>query len=191
MSEKHRSHKTDEELVVSMNLGDQGAFEELYDRYSIPIYNFFLSKLRNKEKAEDFLQNLFMKLLQKGKSFDSSKKFSTWFYTIAHNQCKNEFRNQSRAAVQDENFDLNSIVYNWDSSSEKMDSSIFSEHLTIALHKLGSDHHSSFILRFKHQFSIKEISEVMDCSEGTTKSRLFYSLKKLAAELKQFNPYSI
>ena len=174
-----------------MNLGNQGAFEELYERYSKPILQFFYSKLGNKEKAEDFLQNIFMKLIQSGKTFDASKKFSAWFYTIAHNQCKNEYRNLSRKAVQDDNFDLNSLVNHWDTSSERMDSSVFSEKLTLALENLGTDHQSTFILRFKHQFSIKEISTVLECSEGTTKSRIFYTLKKLASELKQFNPYSI
>lgn len=180
---------TDEKLVVLLNKGDEEAFEILYDRYAKPLLNFFFMKLRSKEKAEDFLQNLFVKLIEKGSQFDEQKVFRIWFYTLAHNQCKNEYRSLSRSKVEYNNIEDNSLVNNWESSSERIDSSIFSEHLNLALNKLNDDQKSSFLLRFKHNFSMKEISEVLECSEGTTKSRLFYALKQLAKELKEFNPY--
>lgn len=108
---------------------------------------------------------------------------------MAHNQCKNEYRSLSRSKIEYNNIEDNRLVNNWEEGLERMDLSIFSEHLTFALNKLGNDHQSSFLLRFKYSFSIKEISEVLECSEGTTKSRLFYTLKKLATELKKFNSY--
>lgn len=184
-------NKTDEELVQKMNSGSKLAFEILYDRYSLSLFRFFYSRFGNKEKAEDFLQNTFLTLFQKGATFDSSRKFSSWIYTIAHNQCKNEFRSLSRSYHRVENFDFNDLVSNDWRSSEKMDKSIFSEHLGMALSNLSHEHQSSFILRFKHQLSIREISEILDCSEGTTKSRLFYTLKKLAKKLNHFNPYAL
>ena len=183
--------KTDEELVQMMNSGSKLAFEILYDRYSLSLFQFFYSRFSNKEKAEDFLQNTFLTLFQKGETFDPSRKFSSWIYTIAHNQCKTEFRNLSRGYHQVENFDFNGLVSNNGKSSERMDSSIFSEQLGLALKELSHEQQSSFILRFKHHFSIREISEILRCSEGTTKSRLFYCLKKLAKKLKQFNPYTL
>ncbi len=182
-------YKTDEELVVLINNGNVFAFEMLYDRYSASLFQFFYAKLRDREKAEDFLQELFLKLFRKGESFDTSKKFSSWIYSIAHNQCKNEYRKLSRTYKQIDNFELNDLVSNVGMSSEKIDESIFSEHLRIALNTLSHEHQSSFILRFKYELSIREISEILDCSEGTTKSRIFYSLKKLAKKLKHFNPY--
>ncbi|MFT5667842.1 MAG: RNA polymerase sigma-70 factor (ECF subfamily) [Vicingaceae bacterium] len=180
---------TDEQLIALANKGDEVAFGLIYDRYSTLMLNFFYAKLQSKEKAEDFLQNLFVKLIEKGDSFNETKTFRTWFYTLAHNQCKNEYRSLSRSKIEYNNIEDNRLVNNWEEGSEKMDSSIFSEHLTFELNKLGNDQQSSFLLRFKYSFSIKEISEVLECSEGTTKSRLFYTLKKLANELKEFNPY--
>ena len=179
----------DESLVVLLNEGDEEAFEIIYDRYAKPMLNFFYLKLRSKEKAEDLMQNLFLKLIEKGKLFDQGQQFKTWFYTLAHNQCKNEFRTIERSNRRIENIKANRLVNNWESSSEKIDSSVFSEHLTLALDKLSSKHQTSFILRFKYNFTIKEISVVLECSEGTTKSRLFYALKNLAEDLKEFNPY--
>ncbi len=60
----------DEKLVVLLNEGDEEAFEILYDRYAKPLLNFFFMKLKSKEKAEDFLQNLFVNLIEKGSQFD-------------------------------------------------------------------------------------------------------------------------
>ena len=185
----YKSEWSDEKLVVLLNEGDEEAFEIIYDRYAKPLFGFFLMKLKSKEKAEDFLQNLFVKLIEKGNQFDHHKVFRTWFYTMAHNQCKNEYRSRSRSKIEYDSTEVNRLVNNWESSSERIDSSIFSEHLTLALNRLSDNHQSSFILRFKYSFSIKEISEVLDCSEGTTKSRLFYALKLLAQDLKEFNPY--
>ncbi len=54
--------KSDEVLVELMLAGKAEAFELLYDRYSTPLFQFFYAKLNDREKAEDFLQNLFMKL---------------------------------------------------------------------------------------------------------------------------------
>lgn len=184
-----RKNLTDEQLIILLNDGDEEAFGLIYDRYAESMLSFFYSKLQDREKAEDFLQNLFIKLIEKGSSFEVNKVFKTWFFTLAHNQCKNEYRRLSKLPIQEVNVEFNSLVNNWEEGLEKMDLSVFSEHLTFALKKLGNNHQSSFLLRFKYNFSIKEISEVLDCSEGTTKSRLFYTLKKLATELQEFNPY--
>ena len=180
---------SDEELVLEIIKGNQWAFEAIYDRYATPLYNFFFMKLGSKEKAEDLLQNIFLKLIEKANFFDEHKSFKTWFYTLAHNLCKNEYRTRSRSKVTYENIEVNRLVNNWEKSSERIDASIFSEHLSLALKNLNENQQTSFILRFKYNLSIKEISDILGCSEGTTKSRIFYTLKQLANDLKAFNPY--
>ena len=53
---------------------------------------------------------------------------------------------------------------------------------------LSENHKKTFILRFKHDLSIKDIAEILETSEGTVKSRIFYTLKKLGKNLKEFSP---
>lgn len=72
---------------------------------------------------------------------------------------------------------------------QNIDHDIFKDALYQELKNIGADHRSTFILRHQQNFSIKEISEIMNCSTGTVKSRLFYTVKKLAKNLKDFNPY--
>jgi RNA polymerase sigma-70 factor (ECF subfamily) len=62
----------------------------------------------------------------------------------------------------------------------------FKEALDQELMKLDDKHREVFVLKHIDGLSIKEISEIVGINEGTVKSRLFYAIKKLAAELKMF-----
>ena len=74
-------------------LGDQAAFSELYLRYKSRMYYYFYRMLGNStDTANDFLQELFMKLIEKPESYNPTYSFSTWFYSVANNMCKNEYR---------------------------------------------------------------------------------------------------
>src|ERR1700712_473931 len=73
--------------------GKEKAFTELYERYSKKMLYFFYQRLyQDKQKAQDFLQDLFLKILEKPQLFNADKKFKTWIYTLAANMCKNEYR---------------------------------------------------------------------------------------------------
>ena len=72
---------------------------------------------------------------------------------------------------------------------DKIDYSKFKDALYNELSKIEPDHRSIFILRFQEQLSVPEIKEIIGCSEGTVKSRLFYTTKKLAKCLSEYHPY--
>lgn len=166
---------------------DSKAFEELYDRYSKLMYNYFHRMLwKDKEKARDFTQDLFSKIIHKNDLFDDKRSFKTWLYSIAHNMCKNEY------AKHEVRKDAHSDIKYHQPGIEKskadvdLDKSEFKRELEIALSELDEVKRTTFELRFYQEMSIQEISEAMDCSEGTVKSRLFYTLKQLNEKLKAF-----
>ncbi|WP_225154629.1 RNA polymerase sigma factor, partial [Bradyrhizobium sp. NBAIM08] len=73
-------------------LGDQAAFSELYHRFKDRMYYYFYRMLGNSaDLANDFVQELFMKIVEKPKSYNPNFAFHTWFYSVAHNMCKNEY----------------------------------------------------------------------------------------------------
>ena len=83
----------DELLMVKVSDGDSAAFSEIYDRYSTPLINYFYRMLwRDRERAEDFMQELFTKLIHKPHLYNPDRRFKTWMYSIANNMCKNEYR---------------------------------------------------------------------------------------------------
>lgn len=178
----------DEELMALSSAGNNGAFTELYERYSGKLNAYFYRMLwSDPEKARDMTQELFTKIIQRPERYKKGKKFSTWIYSIASNMCKNEYRHHEvvqrhSPGVQDL-FSSTSRI-----KVEEIDHSDFKVSLEEELGKLGHDHRATFIMRYKQGLSIKEIAAVMDCSEGTVKSRVFYALKKLAKGLHQFDP---
>jgi RNA polymerase sigma factor (sigma-70 family) len=192
MSLQGRKYKafTDEELMQMIAKGDSMAFEELYDRYSKPMVNYFCRMLwKDREKAQDFMQDLFTKIVNRPDQYDSSRNFKTWLYSIANNMCKNEYRKQEVRKNTVKMTHENIKVY--DESQEKsrlMDAEVFNEMLDKELEELEEVQRSTFLMRFKMDLSIKEIAEIHQCSEGTVKSRIFYTLKKLSEKLKMFDP---
>jgi len=192
LDKKAYSVYTDEQLMDEVVKGNSHAFTEVYERYSKPMLNYFYKMLwQDKLKAEDFMQELFTKIIHKPHLFNSKLKFKTWIFTIANNMCKNEYRKQE--VRKGSNNDLHDNMTNESTSDQikKVDQGIFNNRLKEELSLLSNSHREVFILRFKQGFSLKEIAEVLDVSEGTVKSRVFYALKKLSANLKEFNPIAV
>lgn len=180
--------QSDEQLMLLICRKDTRAFEELYSRYSKRLFHFMLKMLNNDdEKANDLLQDLFLKLVERPHLFDTNKKFYTWIFTVAANMCRTQYRMD-----QPERMSSNSKEISNKSSDEEMihqmDGKIFSIHLERALEELTYEQKETFVLRFQEEFSIHEISEMMNCSVGTVKSRIHYTTRKLAIELEAFKP---
>ena len=183
---------TDDAMLMSrIRLGDTGAFDELYNRYSNRLLHYFYRMLGgNEDLAQDFLQTLFMKVVEKPQRFKKGYNFKSWVFTIAHNMCKNEYRRLETikryfADIENDNGEQISRYNNFD---DQIDKSKFRIALDQELAKIEPDHKSIFILRYQQQLSIPEIQSIIGCSEGTVKSRLFYTTKKLAKCLSEFHP---
>jgi RNA polymerase sigma factor (sigma-70 family) len=181
---------SDEDLMQRLARGDKRAFNELYARYSSALMRYFHRMLwRDKEKAEDFVQDFFMKLIRQPESFDSKRKFSTWMYSVAHNMCKNEYRRMEiRKPAEFESVVGILAVETEDHAGRRIDRKAFMNSLSSELEKMDEDQRTVFILRFEENLALKEIAEVMNISEGTVKSRLFYTLRKLSDKLRVYAP---
>jgi RNA polymerase sigma-70 factor (ECF subfamily) len=70
--------------------------------------------------------------------------------------------------------------------TEKIDRKDFIHKLKEVLQTINEPHRSTFMMRYFDELSLKEISAIFECSEGTVKSRLFYTLRKIATKLPQF-----
>ena len=95
--ERQALHELDDGRLVLEHLsGDHQAFGTLVDRYQTRLLNFINRTIGDRERAEDLVQEVFIRVFRHLHRFDQTKKFSTWIYTIASNLAKNELRNRSR-----------------------------------------------------------------------------------------------
>ncbi len=179
---KRNRESADNELMQQIVAGDQAAFGQLYHRYKDRMYYYFYRMLGNSpEVANDFLQELFMKLVEKPESYNPKFSFPTWFYSVANNMCKNEYR---RREVRNEFQAAEAFSPQLDFPAE---ASVEPEQLIgkifATLEEMGEEHRSVFLLRYREGFSISDVAEILGLPEGTVKSRLFYARKVLAEKL--------
>lgn len=173
---------------------DTSAFTELYERYSQRLLLYFYRTLGGDEdKAQDFLQDIFLKVIDRPELFDTERRFSSWIFTVAHNLCKNEYRRLENRTAVENNPDINPVSQSLQSANpypeHNLDQRDFKNALFQELDKLDENHRSAFLLRYQQNLCIEEISQILNCPEGTVKSRLYYTTKRLATRLKAFNPY--
>jgi len=170
---------SDEALMRAIAQRNEQAFAVLYDRYSPRMYRFFFRMLwRDAAKAEDFTQEIFLKIIEKPHQFDPERNFRTWIYTLATNLCKNEYRRPPPPDMTWDDPDL------WeDTLPEKLDKELFEHHLRHCIAQLSEAHHQCFVLRYQEEMSVAEIAEIVGCPEGTVKSRLHHALRQVAGQM--------
>jgi len=180
---------SDEALMTRMHKGDQQAFDLLYERYSQKLLSYFYRMLNHdEEKAQDMLQDIFVKLIEKPHLFDPQRRFSTWLFAVASNMIKNEYRSREVRRIMVYPEDMGRLEVEGDSLEAYIDLREFGNQLEDALVHLSETHREVFLLRYQEGLPLKEIGEIMACSEGTVKSRLHYALRNLAGHLKAFDP---
>jgi RNA polymerase sigma-70 factor (ECF subfamily) len=179
---RERLHSMDDAGVVGAFLGgEERAFQELVERYQTRLLNFVYRTIGDRERAEDLVQEVFIRVYRHLHRFDQSKKFSTWIYTIASNLAKNELRNRSRNPLvlfqtirrtwQDDDRPLQ-----FEDSTARPDDMYRKRHLRelveASVSQLPEHHRQVFVLRELEGKSYEEIAEITGCNLGTVKSRL-------------------
>ena len=182
---------TETEIVRRAKAGDKKAFSELVSTYSDRIYNLALRILRNREDAEDVLQETFLTVLQKLDTFDGRSNFFTWIYRIATNASLMKLRKKKLVFAElPENPDLGPRHEDKHFADWSQDPSINVQNEEVkkvidkAISELSDIYRSVFILRDIEQLSIKKTSKILNISEENVKIRLrrarFYLRDKIS-----------
>jgi RNA polymerase sigma-70 factor (ECF subfamily) len=171
----------DTALVNAYLGGETRSFDVLVERYQTRLLNFVYRIVGDRERAEDLVQEVFVRVYRHLGRFDRSKKFSTWIYTIASNLAKNELRNRSRNPL----VLFTSMTKGWEDEerplefedpSSRPDDLFRKRHVRelveSSVAQLPTHHREVFMLREIEGRSYEEIAEITDCNLGTVKSRL-------------------
>ncbi|MEE9155534.1 MAG: sigma-70 family RNA polymerase sigma factor [Gemmatimonadota bacterium] len=171
----------DNQLVARFLDGERLAFPELVQRYQTRLLNFIYRTIGDRDRAEDLVQETFIRVYRHLHRFDQSKKFSTWIYTIASNLAKNELRNRSRNPLVlfqtiKKNWEADHRPLQWEDTSYRPDDLYRKRHLRDlvekAIEQLPEHHRVVFVLREMEGKTYEEISEITSVNLGTVKSRL-------------------
>ena len=171
----------DSGLVAAFLAGERRAFNELVGRYHVRLLNFIYRTIGDRERAEDLVQETFVRVYRHLHRFDQTKKFSTWAYTIAGNLAKNELRNRSRNPLVlfqtiKKNWDADHRPLEWEDNTYRPDDLFRKRHLKEmvdnAVAQLPEHHRLVFVLREMEGKTYEEISEITGVNLGPVQSRL-------------------
>ena len=174
--------QTDLELVQKISSGDEIAFNDLYTRYKLQVYNFIFRLTNQQDVAEDILQEVFLAVWQGSSRFLSKSTVKTWLFRIAYNQSISWLRKYRKSFQLQQSIDELPII-----SDELSPEGSLIEHwqeaqIKSAIARLSHNHRSVIELTFVHGFSYHEIAKIMNCPVGTVKSRMNYALRYIKSD---------
>jgi RNA polymerase sigma-70 factor, ECF subfamily len=186
---------SDERLMLAFQAGDARAFETLVRKHRTPVFNFILRFVGHRARAEDVLQETWLKVVRSAGEYTPKAKFTTWLYTIARNLCVDSARKESYRQASsleapatgtdgDEGRPLGEGLPDTGASPERgAYNARLRPLLERALASLPEEQREVFILREYSGIPFKDIAEVTGVSENTVKSRMRYALDGLRRRL--------
>ena len=186
------AHEEDSALIAGLRAGDECAYEILIQRFEQPVYNLVSRLVDNSADAADVTQEVFLKVFRKVGGFRSESSLKTWVYRIAVNEARNQRRWFTRHRGKEiglEPAESNAQgPQDWlcDPGRSPYQTALDQEtHALIesALQKVSPNYRAAVVLREVEGLSYEEISEVLDVSLGTVKSRILRGRESLRKHL--------
>jgi RNA polymerase sigma-70 factor (ECF subfamily) len=167
---------TEPELVKACMENDRLAQKALYDKYKRAMYTLAYRIMGNFEDANDVLQEAFVKIFRGLPGFRGESTLGAWIKTIVVRTAYSKLRKEKRFFEPVDNI-ASSMTIDW---GHRLDA----DYLEQAIMALPEGYRSVFILIEVEGYSHKEVAALLDISEGTSKSQLFYAKRKLRELLK-------
>lgn len=183
--------------MLAFKTGDARAFNTLVQRHRGPVYNFILRYVGHRQRAEDLLQETWLKVVRSSGEWQPKARFTTWVYTIARNLCVDSARKETFRKTDS----LDAPASADESDSRSVGDTVADENAATpdraahnvrirplieqALHNLPTEQREVFLLREYQGIGFKEIAEVTGVNENTIKSRMRYALEGLRKRLSE------
>lgn len=188
--------RTDEELVEDYLDGDVGAFRGLIERHQDPLFRFLFRLTGDRQMAEDVFQDAFLQVHQSLDTFDSSRRFKPWLFTIAANKGRDALRKANRrqavslsTPVVEEGgrtfVDL--LEIDLPTVSDPMEQAEMSATVQRAIDSLSPRLREILLMAYFQKMTYSQIAELFGIPIGTVKSRLHAAVAAFAAAWSELN----
>jgi len=173
----------DEALIESVRNGNRYAFKTLFNIYENRVFRTAYLILRDRQYAEDVVQETFLQVYLKINNLKSIEAFDVWLYKITVNQCTN-YQNKTKNVYSIEMDDtlekniIHPLKDTYDTENRLIEKET-RQGIIHCMYSLPLKYRTVLTLFYYNELSIYEIAQIANCTEGTVKSRLFYGKKKL------------
>lgn len=186
--------RTEALLIADLCEGDETALAPLIERYKRMVYRLAVQITKNSADADDVMQETFIKVYRSIHTFRKDATFETWLYRIAVNEALNfvkrrDRRKESRLETAAESEYESTVLHSAQVANDphaQAEKSELRQHVTAAVNSLSLKHRTVVILHEFEGLTHAEIASILNCSEGTVRSRLHYARKKLRTLLKPY-----
>jgi RNA polymerase sigma-70 factor (ECF subfamily) len=183
---------SDTELINKAQNGDESAFNELVCRYDRNVLSIALKYVNDRDDAKDIYQEVFLRVFRGLKKFQFKSEFSTWLYRITTNVCLTFIRSGRKNTMMkiDNEMDTDIIDNMAETDDANSPDNLFlrsevTNNVNKGLEKLSPKQKMIFILKHFEGYKIREISVMLNSSEGTIKKYLFEANHKLRRHLSE------
>ena len=186
--------RTEALLISDLREGDKTALAAIVDKYGKLVYRIAIQITKNHEDANDVMQDTFLKVYESIGGFRKEAAFETWLYRIVVNQALNLVKRRDRrrevslaAEIEiDPHFSLREGYGYLDSPHDNVEKKELQKWVTQAVDSLPAKHRTVVILHEFEGLTHPQIAAILNCSEGTVRSRLHYARRKLRDLLKPY-----
>lgn len=153
-------------------------YENTVKKYADMVFRIALNECKNREDAEDMVQNTFLKLLQHKKTFSSEEHRKHWLIRVTINECHSLFTSPWRQRTQS----LDAVQYR--ATEEAAEENSEQSDLFYAVMDLPAKYRHVVYLYYYEEYSIREISTILKTKESTLQTRLMRARKILKEKMK-------
>ena len=178
------------ELVDEFKGGNSDAFTGIYDLTKNQLYAYALVLKKNQDAALDLLQETYVKIYRSIDQLNNSDKFLPWAKTILHNSAFSDFRRSKKETLlysgQEELIEDIRETERESIPEDRLDMQELKDIILTISESLSDEQRATLFAFYYDELKIREIAEIMGCSEGTVKSRLSNGRRLFKSKLEEY-----
>jgi RNA polymerase sigma-70 factor (ECF subfamily) len=175
-------------IALGLRKRDVAFLQELVERYQYRLVRYLIYLLGRRDEVDDLVQETWLRVLERGSSYDGHSRFEPWLFTIARNLAIDHMR-KGRIFSLDSNAEgeqdtaLQTPASNAPSPFTLAARTEDAERLAGSLQTLQPIYREALVLRFQEELSLQEISGVVGAPIATVASRIYRGLRTLRSQL--------
>ena len=177
------------EIARGLRRRDPDLLDHLIEKYQHRLLRYLLYLTGRREMAEDFFQETWIRVLERGSQYDGRHEFSTWLFTIARNLVIDDLRRKRPASLDSLADEDAAVPFDLPATGQPsaFDATVQreqNEQISAGMQHISAEYRESLLLRFHEGMSLEEIATVTGAPLGTVKSRIYRGLTALGPWVK-------
>ncbi len=172
------------EIARGLKHRDPDLLDRLIEKYQHRLLRYLVHLTGRQDLAEDFFQEAWVRVLERGHQYDGRHEFSTWLFSIARNLALDHFRRIKPVSVDSftDNDDANAFDIPASGQPTAFDATVQreqNEQISMGMLHIAVEYRETLVLRFQEGMTLEEIAMVTKAPLGTVKSRIYRGLSAL------------